>query len=78
MSGAWVYADARFSGGALVTERPDAPFGPLTGLFPVFNSGDDWPFALAGAIAGVAVLFVLLEIRHWRQTAGATRARYSG
>ena len=78
VSGAWVYADARFSGGALVTERPDAPFGPLTGLFPVFNNGDDWPFALAGAIAGVAVLLVLLEIRHWRQTAGPTRARYSG
>ena len=61
-----------------VTGRPDAPFGPLTGLFPVFNNGDDWPFALAGAIAGVAVLLVLREIRHWRQTAGPTRARYSG
>ena len=78
VSGAWVYADARLSGGALVTERPDAPFGPLTGLLPVFNNGDDWPFALAGAIAGVAVLLVLREIRHWRHSAGATRARYSG
>jgi hypothetical protein len=78
LSGAWVYADARLFGGSLVTGRPDAPFGPLTELLPAFNSGETWPFALAGAVAGVLVLLALREARHWRQTAGATRARYSG
>ncbi|HEU0023715.1 MAG TPA: hypothetical protein VFQ12_03750, partial [Thermoleophilaceae bacterium] len=38
LSGAWLYADARFFDGSLVTDRPDAPFGPLTELLPVFNS----------------------------------------
>ncbi len=75
---AWLYVDARLGDGELVTDRPDAPFGPLTRLFPVFNDGSDWPFALAGAIAGVALLLVIREIRHSRQIAGATRARYSG
>ena len=78
MSGAWVYADARLFGGALVAGRPDAPFGPLTALLPDFTDGSTWPFALAGAIGAVVLLLVALEVRHSRQTAGATRARYSG
>ena len=51
VASAWLYADVRFGGGALVTDRPDAPFGPLTELFPLFDSGGGWPYALAGAIA---------------------------
>ena len=78
LSGAWVYADARFFGGALVAGRPDAPFGPLTGWLPDFNTRETWPFALAGAIGGVALLHVAREAHHSRQTAGATRTRYSG
>ena len=43
--------------------------------------GGGWPFWLAGAV-GVAVLLVVLRearaARHSRQTAGATRAKYSG
>jgi hypothetical protein len=76
--GAWVYADARLFGGTLVVDRPDAPFGPLLAVFPRFVRGSTWPFALAGAIAAVACLLVLREARHSRQSAGATRARYSG
>ena len=73
----WLYLDVRLGGGGLVTPRPDAPFGPLTPGFPLFDDSP-WPYVLAGAlVAGVAAL-ALLEARHWRQSAGATRARYSG
>ena len=78
---AWLYADVRWGGGSLVASRPDAPFGPLTELFPLFEPGGGWPFWLAGAIGVALVLLVLREaraVRHSRQTAGATRARYSG
>jgi hypothetical protein len=78
---AWLYADLRWGDGSLVTARPDAPFGPLTELFPLFEPGGGWPFWLAGAIGVALMLLVLREARaarHSRQTAGATRARYSG
>jgi hypothetical protein len=78
---AWLYADVRWAGGSLVTARPDAPFGPLTELLPLFEPGGGWPFWLAGVIGAALMLLVLREARaarHSRQTAGATRARYSG
>ena len=78
---AWLYADVRWGDGSLAADRPDAPFGPLTDALPLFTTGSAWPFWLAGAV-GVAIgAFVLREAlaaRHSRQTAGATRARYSG
>jgi hypothetical protein len=81
VASAWLYADLRWGGGSLAADRPDAPFGPLTGVLPLFTRGGGWPFWLAGA-AGVAVAAVVLRearaARHSRQTAGATRARYSG
>lgn len=78
---AWLYAELRWGGGSFVTGRPEAPFGPLTDLLPLFESGGGWPFWLAGGIGIAAVLLVLRELRaarHSRQTAGPTRARYSG
>jgi hypothetical protein len=75
---AWLYFDVRLGGGALVTDRPDAPFGPLAQAFPLFDEGSVWPFALAGLIAVALALLVAWETRHSRQAAGATRARYSG
>jgi hypothetical protein len=78
---AWLYADVRWGDGSLAAGRPDAPFGPLTELFPLFEPGGGWPFWLAGAIGAALLLLVLREARaerHSRQTAGATRARYSG
>jgi hypothetical protein len=74
----WLYIDVRFSGGALVTDRPDAPFGPLVRAFPLFDPGSVWPFALAALVALALALLVAWEARHSRQAAGATRARYSG
>jgi hypothetical protein len=77
----WLYADVRWGDGSLVASRPDAPFGPLTELFPLFTPGGGWPFWLAGAIGAALALLILREARaarHSRQTAGATRARYSG
>ena len=77
----WLYADVRWGDGSLVGARPDAPFGPLTEVFPLFEPGGGWPFWLAGAIGAALALLVLRETRaarHSRQTAGATRARYSG
>ena len=72
----WLYLDVSVGDGGLVVPRPDAPFGPLTGVFPFF--GDSvWPYALAGAVGGALVALAAFESRHWRQSAGATRTRYS-
>jgi hypothetical protein len=78
---AWLYADVRWGGGSLVTARPDAPFGPLTELFPLFEPGGGWPFWLAGALGAAVAILILREARAARQsrhTAGTTRAKYSG
>lgn len=45
----WLWVDAR-SGGGLLTNRPDAPWGPLTDVFPHFHGGV-WPYALLAAVA---------------------------
>ena len=74
----WLYADVGFFGGSFVTDRPDAPFGPLTSVWPVFQTRDNWPFTIAGVIAGLVFLLCWREYRHSRQMAGATRAKYSG
>lgn len=74
----WVYVDLRWAGGSFVTERPDAPLGPLEEAFPLFGPDGGWGYWLAGAIGLALAALVLREARHSRQTAGATRARYSG
>jgi hypothetical protein len=74
---AWLYIDVRLGAGGLVGPRPDAPFGPLTGLLPLFDESA-WPYALAAGIALALLALALLEARHWRQAVGATRSRYSG
>jgi len=74
---AWLYADVRLGSGGLVAPRPDAPFGPLTRVFPLFGHSV-WPYFLAGALGCGLLLLALLESRHWRRPAGATQTRYSG
>jgi hypothetical protein len=75
---AWLYVAVRWDGGSLVTARPDAPFGPLEDVLPLFDSGGGWPFWLAGAIGLALAALALREWSHSRQTAGTTRAKYSG
>jgi len=72
----WLYLDVAVGEGGLVTPRPDAPFGPLTGLLPFFGDSA-WPYVLSAAIGCALAALALLESRHWRHRAGATRARYS-
>jgi hypothetical protein len=78
VASAWLYVDVRWGGGSFVTERPDAPFGPLEDAFPLFGADGGWAYWLAGAIGVAVAALALREARHSRQTAGATRARYSG
>lgn len=44
----WIWIDTR-SGGGLVDDRPEAPWGPLVQLFPEFTGGV-WPYALMVAV----------------------------
>ena len=74
----WLYVDVRWVGGSFVTERPDAPFGPLEDAFPLFGPDGGWGYWLAAAIGLALAALAVREVRHSRQTAGATRARYSG
>ena len=73
----WLYLDVWLGGGGLVTPRPDAPFGPLTPAFPLFGDSA-YPYLLAGVLVAALAALAAFEARHWRQVAGATRARYSG
>jgi hypothetical protein len=75
---AWLYADVRWLGGSFVTERPDAPFGPLEDAFPLFGPDGGWAYWLAGAIGLALAALLAREARHSRQAAGTTRAKYSG
>ena len=75
-SSVWLYLAVRLGSDGLVGPRPDAPFGPLTWLFPSFDDSP-WPYALAAGIGAAILALALLEARNWRQSAGATRARYS-
>ena len=57
----WLWVAVR-SGGALITDRPRAPWGVLTEVFPRF-SGGIWPYVLMAAIAlAAAAPFVREEI----------------
>jgi hypothetical protein len=81
VASAWLYADVRWGGGSLAADRPDAPFGPLTDVLPLFTPAGGWPFWLAGAVGVCVAALVVREAlaaRHSRQATGATRARYSG
>jgi hypothetical protein len=71
----WLYVDVRWGGGSLVGDRPDAPFGPLTEILPSFESGDDWPYWLAGALGAALAALVLIEARRsrWHTVRGGGR-----
>lgn len=54
----WLYLDVRLGDGSLVSERPEAPWGPLVDLFP-FYGASPLPYALTAAV-GAAVVAMLL------------------
>ena len=69
---AWLYVDMRWGGGAWIDDRPDAPFGPLTDLLPLFEEGAAAPFviaALLGAASAAALAYALAGPR-WRAARG--------
>ncbi|HEY0631196.1 MAG TPA: hypothetical protein VGC98_04005 [Thermoleophilaceae bacterium] len=60
---AWLYADVRLGDGGLVAPLPDAPWGPLERVFPLFTHGSTYPFVLASALALVAAGLLACELR---------------
>jgi hypothetical protein len=74
----WLYAEVRWGEAGLAAARPDAPWGPLEDAFPFFDRGSTAAFAIAAGLGAAAVALAFLAWRHSRQSAGATRAKYSG
>jgi hypothetical protein len=66
----WVYVAVRAGDSGLVSGLPDAPWGPLTSVLPLFRPGDAYPFVLAGVLgAGLAGLIASSELRRSRRVA---------
>jgi hypothetical protein len=63
----WLYVDVRWGGGGLVVGLPNAPWGPLERLFPLFQRGSTYPFVVAGALALVAAALLVRDARTWRR-----------
>ncbi|HEX8054024.1 MAG TPA: hypothetical protein VF517_13620 [Thermoleophilaceae bacterium] len=68
----WLYADLRWGGGTWIDDRPDAPFGPLTELLPLFGEGSVAPFVVAAVLGAgaLAALALALSGSRWRALAG--------
>ncbi|MEA2375429.1 MAG: hypothetical protein QOD53_1892 [Thermoleophilaceae bacterium] len=68
----WLYVAVRAGDATLVGDRPRAPFGPLTSLWPLFTKGSVLPFVVAACI-GIAMTGAVLAAlypRAWRRPAG--------
>lgn len=63
----WLYIDVRWGSGGLVTRLPDAPWGPLEGVFPRFSEGATYPFVLAGVLAVTAAALLARDAQGWRR-----------
>ena len=68
---AWLYLEVRLGDAGLVTHVPDAPWGPLERVFPLFSEGATYPFVLAAVLAAAAA--VLLVVHLARSPARAPR-----
>jgi hypothetical protein len=69
---AWLYVAVRSGDATLVSDRPRAPFGPVTDLLPLFTKGSTLPFVVAACI-GLALTGAVLAAlwpRAWRRPAG--------
>jgi hypothetical protein len=65
---AWLVIAVRTAGDGLVSPRPDAPFGPLTAVFPRFGDAA-WPYWLSAAIGAGVVALAVMEVRRTRAAA---------
>src|SRR3954469_20077035 len=63
----WLYIDVRWGGGGLVAGLPDAPWGPLEHVFPLFREGSTYPFVLAAALAVAAAALLARDAHGWRR-----------
>jgi hypothetical protein len=73
MGSAWLFGALRFGGGAWVDDRPDAPWGPVEVVFPLFEEGSTAPFVVA-AVLGLGLCAALaLAVRgpRWRALRGS-------
>ena len=70
---AWLYADLRWGDGSWIADRPDAPWGPLESLWPLFEDGSVYPFALAGLLGAAALAALLAAVlrSRWGQVRSA-------
>src|SRR5205085_3232415 len=57
----WLYLDVRIGHGGLASHVPNAPWGPLEHVFPLFAPGSTYPFVLAAAIAVAIGALVVRE-----------------
>jgi hypothetical protein len=69
---AWTYADIRWGSGTWIDARPDAPWGPLEAVWPLFEEGSTAPFAVAAVLgaAALAALVAALTGPRWRALRG--------
>ena len=68
----WLYADLRWGDGTWVDRRPDAPWGPLEGAWPLFTEGSTVPFVVAGVLGALLIAALALAVRGpaWRAIRG--------
>jgi hypothetical protein len=71
----WLYVDVRFGSGGLVAGRPDAPFGPLKAVFPLFERGSHFPFVVAAALGALVLALFATELRWWSRAVDYVRLR---
>jgi hypothetical protein len=64
----WLVVAVRGGADGLVSPRPDAPFGPLTAVFPRFGDAPG-PYWLSAAIGAAVVAAAVMEVRRTRGAA---------
>jgi hypothetical protein len=62
----WTFIDLRWGDGNWITDRPDAPWGPLVNAFP-FYGDSPLPYVVAGLIAAAVAAAFLVPERTWRR-----------
>ena len=69
----WLYAAVRWGDSGLAANRPDAPWGPLEAIFPLYD-GSALPYVVAGLIGVALALAFFVPAREWRRLLRRERA----